>query len=83
MHRTLAPRDENDFFNWHGEGSFPNFSATGGPITFGFWRGNNEGTYSMTTGIDNWSMTIHTVPEPAGLGLAALSAIALIRRRVR
>jgi hypothetical protein len=50
-HRTLTGMDEDNFVHWHGEpgGALPNFSATGGPITFGFWRGNSDGTYSMTT----------------------------------
>jgi hypothetical protein len=84
-HRTLTGMDEDNFVHWHGEpgGALPNFSATGGPITFGFWNGNADGTYSMTTAIDNWSMTLHTksVPEPAVLAAAAFAAMALLRRR--
>ena len=86
-HRSFTNKDQvffQRFFNQSGPGT-PDFSATGGPITFGFWRGAAEGTYSITSGIDNWSVTLHnnSVPEPAGLALAALPAIALIRRRTR
>src|SRR5262249_7729736 len=35
--------------------SHPNFSNTGGPITFGFYRGNSGSAgYTTDCGIDNW-----------------------------
>jgi len=84
-HRTFNNLHQSTFQHFHGEpgSAFPDFSATGGPITFGFWRGNAEGTFSMTTGIDNWSMTLHTnsVPEPSALTLAVGCGLALLRRR--
>ena len=82
-HKTLTGLHGDSFFDPEGgPGPFqPNFSATGGPITFGFWRGNADGPYSMTTGIDNWSMTLNTVPEPAAIGLVLFPVVALISRR--
>ena len=39
--------------------SHPNFSQTGKPMKFGFYRANSAGSqYSITAGIDNFSLTI-------------------------
>ncbi len=37
-----------------------NFSSTGGPLTFGYFRGNtnNAGALTVTHGIDNWKVEI-------------------------
>jgi hypothetical protein len=44
----------------------PDFSASGGPIEFGYVRGNTNspgGSFYVTQhGIDNWSYTLHTTP---------------------
>ena len=52
----------------------PNFSASGAPIQFGFYRGNSTGFggggYTRTGGIDNWSVTVH--PASASEQLADL-----------
>ncbi|NEO54957.1 MAG: PEP-CTERM sorting domain-containing protein [Okeania sp. SIO3B5] len=62
----------------------PDFSSTGTPIEFGFFRSNTTcptcGSYRIVAGIDNWSVTIKTeepekgsTPEPSSmLGLFAL-----------
>jgi hypothetical protein len=72
----------SDFRRVGGTGQ-PDFSATGAPIAFGFWRafsspaGNSAGT--RIGGIDNWTVTVHPVPEPSsalliGLGIGILAA---------
>lgn len=64
----------------------PNFSATGAPIQFGFFHSEaNDDLSSLTSaqflvgGIDNWSVTVHTVrslPVPASVLLVAAGAAA-------
>ena len=87
---TVAPVD-------YGSGSDrPDFSSTGSPIGFGFFRSNTAcptcGSYRIVAGIDNWSVTIHTedpepesVPEPSSmLGLFALGGLgvrSLLKRK--
>ncbi len=48
----------------------PDFSENGGPITFGFWRGNSSGaggsSVNVTAAIDNWTVVVsHPMPVPA------------------
>jgi len=64
-------------------GSHPDFSATGGPIDFEFYRANSlpsyGSAYSITAGLDNWSVTINQIPEPsAAVGLISMATIGLI-----
>ncbi|MBD3886523.1 hypothetical protein IFO70_33150 [Phormidium tenue FACHB-886] len=42
----------------------PDFSAQGAPIQFGFFRANTttNDEYSITSGIDNWSVSINPTP---------------------
>ena len=67
----------------------PNFSATGAPITFGFWRESSAGGgsgFSSSTGIDNWTVDIHSVPEPTTVSLIGIGAFGLVcaaARKVR
>ncbi len=57
--------------------SYPDFSATGTIMQFGFQRGNSgNGSYNTDTGIDNWSVKI--VPEPSTLALLCVGAIGLL-----
>lgn len=41
----------------------PDFSASGGPLRFGYLRGINRsagaGALELTHGIDNWRVTVH------------------------
>ena len=50
-------------------GPHPDLSVGGAPITFGFARINNSiaGPYSVTGGIDNWSVTIHRAPTVSSI----------------
>jgi hypothetical protein len=72
-----------DFVAISGGVGTPDFSASGAPIAFGFWRafssppGSNGGT--RVGGIDNWMVAVQPVPEPGsallvGLGLGLISA---------
>ncbi len=64
----------------------PDFSSSGSPIEFGFWRAisspANSSAASRTVGIDNWSVDV-TVPEPATGLLFALTASLLALARLR
>jgi hypothetical protein len=65
-------------------GSNPDFSASGGPMQFGFYRGNSSGNVSSGSfiteaGIDNWRVEI--VPAPGVAGLMGLGALVATRRR--
>jgi hypothetical protein len=73
--------------------SHPDFSGTGAPIQFGFYRSNSTclgcSGYLLDAGIDNWAVTVHfpsppgaTVPAPwtAGLLVVALAMLGLLRR---
>ena len=72
----------SDFVAIAGGSGSPDFSASGAPIAFGSWRafssppGSSAGT--RLGGIDNWTVTVHPVPEPGsallvGLGIGILS----------
>ena len=45
----------------------PDFSQNGAPMQFGFYRANSAGIpgYSITAGIDNWSLTIKSAKTVA------------------
>ena len=60
----------------------PNFSVTGAPIQFGFFRANgtsvNGGGYTLAAGIDNWQITLATATPRSGvpaLGVAELAVL--------
>lgn len=60
----------------------PDFSASGGVMTFGFWRGNSgNSSYQTDCGIDNWRVEIIPVPGPAGSAALALAGLVACRRR--
>lgn len=66
----------------------PDFSDTGGPMTFGYvsFNSNTGGTPGLTrvSGIDNWRVELTTVPLPAGAWLMATAfsaALPKLRRR--
>jgi len=73
-----------DFYNdWGGGPAHPDISATGGVIKFGFFSGNTPvgGPFNTSSGIDNLSITINSVPEPATLSLLAFGGLAMLRKR--
>ncbi len=53
-----------DFFVFLSPTLHPDFSTSGGPITFGYMTSNSAGPYSITNGVDNWSVTLNTAPVP-------------------
>ncbi|MBL8876380.1 MAG: hypothetical protein JNM86_11350 [Phycisphaerae bacterium] len=63
-------------------GNNPDFSASGGVMQFGFWRGNSgNSSYQTDCGIDNWRVEIIPVPGPTGSAVLALSGLIACRRR--
>lgn len=60
--------------------SNPDFSASGGIMQLGFWRGNSgNGSYNTECGIDNWNVNI--VPSPASIALMGMGGLLAARRR--
>ncbi len=75
---------EVDFREPADTASHPDFSPSGLPIELGFFHANsNPGGSSpwLYSGIDNWSFTVHPVPEPATMSLLSLGGLAMLRRR--
>lgn len=58
----------------------PDFSESGGMITFGFVRSNSTpgGGYFIDAGIDNWKIDVHPVPLPAGAWLFISGLLGLV-----
>lgn len=54
----------------------------GAPITFGF-ETRNSGGNTINVGYDNYSLSLHTIPLPAGLPMlaSALAVLGWLRRR--
>lgn len=97
-HKELADLQAQDFIAMGTTDQHPDFSATGAPIQFGFFRANTttNAEYSITSGIDNWSVSINpaaTVSEAtseaagfpwlviAGVGLGVALLIAAWKQR--
>lgn len=61
------------------------FSSSGAPLRFGFIVGNSStaGAYTNAVLYDNFGFTVHSVPTPGTMGLAAIAAAAGLRRRRR
>ena len=68
--------------NWSEQTDEPDFSANGSPIQVGFYRAvaTTDHAWTMVTGIDNWQVTIHSVPGPTALSVLPFGALALLRR---
>ncbi len=76
----------SDFAKLSGTGpGNPDFSGTGGPITFGYTRWLHSSDLDFEHGIDNWSYTLNVVPEPSSALLwligGAICPLAFFRRR--
>jgi hypothetical protein len=65
--------------------SNPDFSASGGIMQFGFWRGASSGNFVGTdfrdAGIDNWHVEI--VPTPGSASLLLTAGLVGAKRRRR
>jgi len=63
--REVTGLKATDFVN--SAGQHPDFSATAGPITFGYLRSNsnsgNQIPIELHHGIDNWRVTIHRATD--------------------
>lgn len=75
-----------NFLRLTGSGpSNPNFSAGGGPMTFGYLSANSNtgGAPGIvrTSGIDNWRVSVTSVPLPATAWLLATACAAVAFRR--
>lgn len=71
---------ELDAFGTLFPGNNPDFSASGGIMQLGFWRGNSgNGSYNTDCGIDNWHVEI--VPAPSTLALVGIGGLIAARRR--
>ena len=67
-HHQLVHLTQSDFHLYGEHEHHPDFSESGGPMEFGFFRGNStySGGYTTICGIDNWSMILTTAePTPA------------------
>jgi hypothetical protein len=59
----------------------PDFSTLGSPLQFGYLTQNTsiDTAIATTSGIDNWSVTIHSrVPEPPAVALVAAALLILV-----
>ena len=63
----------------------PDFSSAGSPIEFGFFTSNSNIPYYTALveniGFDNWTVSIHPVPEPTMFAFLALGSLFLKTRR--
>lgn len=88
QNKTLTNLDASSFRELFGmdllPDSHPDFSDSGGQLSFGFARSNS---YSFNAnighGIDNFNVTLESAPEPTRTGLLALSMTWLFYRRRR
>lgn len=62
QHHELNGLTAADFHLWNDPSAHPDFTGTGGPIEFGFFRcnGTYSAGYTIVAGCDNWSVTLHT-----------------------
>jgi hypothetical protein len=71
--QSLLNLSGSDFRTLLDSSLHPNFSSTGSPMTFGFYRGNSTSGsgYSNRAGIDNWSITLNqeSIPTPSTIAL--------------
>lgn len=72
----------SDWSDSSGDGNHPDFSAAGSPIQFGFYAANSYA--SSTVGVDNFQVSVSSIPEPTSLTLAGvgLVGLGLARRRI-
>ncbi|MBM0745055.1 hypothetical protein JOY44_26415 (plasmid) [Phormidium sp. CLA17] len=93
-HKELNALQAQDFVAMGTTNQHPDFSATGAPIQFGFFRANTttNAQYSIISGIDNWSVSINPVAKAneavglpwwaiAGIGIGLALVIAFWKQR--
>lgn len=60
---TKGPYAPTQFERWDlGPAEYPDFSPSGSPIHFGYLRKGNWSAITFDLGIDNWEVTVTTVP---------------------
>jgi len=60
---TWTQLTETDFHEYTDPNAHPDFSSSGSPVEFGFWRANSGSGYSggwISGGIDNWCVSVHS-----------------------
>ena len=62
-------------------GQNPDFGVSGLPIELGFYSSNTSSGATLIVGYDNWTVTIHQVPEPTVLALIGVGSLVFRRRR--
>ncbi len=63
VHHAYPGLTQDDFYDPQNTVQHPDFSPSGGPIEFGFFRGNSatsDDPYYSKAGIDNWTFVLHT-----------------------
>ena len=89
LHSEVSQLRASDFGLPHNgesnmQGPHPDFSTAGQPIRFGFYvyETNYSTPFESESGVDNWDVTLHVVPEPAApTSLGALLLLSALRRR--
>ena len=87
--KTFFPMVQLHFWTLSDPNDHPDFSSTAAPITFGFFRANSNGpndfAYSIIAGIDDWSVSVNTIPEPSTILLlgSGLMGLAGVRRKLQ
>jgi hypothetical protein len=82
--QSWVAEDIDDFaLEYSQEWVNPDFSEDGDPITFGYMRrqATTDVAYLTTTGIDNWSVAVTPVPEPATMSVLGILGLSLLRSR--
>jgi len=76
----------DDWFPNFDTNSNPDFSATGDVLQFGIFVGGGGSTATpviRTVGIDNWTVTLNGIPEPASMALLGLGSLLILGRNRR
>jgi hypothetical protein len=79
-HHSILSLAANEFIPLDNPTLNPDFSSSGDPITFGFYRATSGGPYSIDAGIDNWSVEISNapIPEPTTILLVGSGLVGLV-----
>jgi hypothetical protein len=79
-HKELGDLQAQDFVAIGTTNQHPDFSANGAPIQFGFFRANTttNAQYSITAGIDNWSVSINPTTIGTSEPAASFNGLMLV-----